>query len=139
MQPSYTKTSFLMFPGLQKSLNFARNFQYRYQNAFKIGFVLETRLQPRKIRFLMFKRRQDGSPNFLFVQKSSKILARRSLVQAASWKHPKAFQEPPKSFSKPSRDLPQPSRASRQAPERTPRTCFADLSTFLDRRHKSQS
>ena len=58
MQPSYTKTSFLTFPGLQKSS------QNRCQNAFKIGFVLDTLLEHQKIRFFMFKRHQDGSPKF---------------------------------------------------------------------------
>ena len=36
MQPSYMKTSFLTFPGLQKSS------QNRCQNAFKISFVFDT-------------------------------------------------------------------------------------------------
>ena len=56
MQPSHTKTSFLTFPGLQKSS------QNRCQNAFKISFVFDTRLEPQKIWFLMLKRRQNGSP-----------------------------------------------------------------------------
>ena len=60
MQPSHTKTSFLMFPGLQKSS------QNRCQNAFKIGFILDALLEPQKIWFLMLKRCQDGSPNFPF-------------------------------------------------------------------------
>ena len=45
MHPSYTKTSFLTFPGLQKSS------QNRCQYAFKIGFVLDTLLEPQKIHY----------------------------------------------------------------------------------------
>ena len=58
MQLSCTKTSFLTFTGLQKSS------QNRCQNAFKIGFVLDTLLEARKIRFFISKRRQDGSLKF---------------------------------------------------------------------------
>ena len=95
MQPSHTKTSFLTFPGLQKSS------QNRCQNAFKISFVFDTRLEPQRIWFLMLKRRQDGSPKFpIFCQKRLKILARtvfgpRCLLKASK-SLPRASQEPPK-------------------------------------------
>ena len=48
-----------------------------------------------------------------------------------------SLQEPAKSLPRavpePSRSPSQPSEASCQAPKRTPRACFADLSTFFDR------
>ena len=96
MQPSYTKTSFLTFTGLQKSS------QNRCQNAFKIGFILDTLLEPPKIRFLMLKRRQDGSPKFrIFFKIRLKILAmtvfgQRCLLEASK-SLPRASQEPPQS------------------------------------------
>ena len=58
MQPFHTKTSFLTFPDPRKSS------QNRCQNALKISFILDTLLEPQKIRFLMLKRRQDGRPKF---------------------------------------------------------------------------
>ena len=58
MQPFHTKTSFLTFPDPRKSS------QNRCQNALKISFILDTLLEPQKIRFLMLKRRQDGPPKF---------------------------------------------------------------------------
>ena len=96
MQPSYTKTSFLTVPGLQKSS------QNRCQNVFKISFVLETLLESPKIRFLKLKRRQDGSPKFHFFFKNRlKILAMtvfgpRCLLEASK-SLPRASRDPPKS------------------------------------------
>ena len=60
MQPSYTKASFLTFTGLQKSS------QNRCQNAFKIGFILDTLFKPQNIRFLNLTRLQDGPPKLSF-------------------------------------------------------------------------
>ena len=59
MQTFHTKTSFLTFPDPRKSS------QNRCQNALKISFILDTLLEPQKIRFLMLKGRQDGPPIFL--------------------------------------------------------------------------
>ena len=56
--------SFFTFPSLQKSS------QNRCQNALKISFILETLLEPQKIRFLMLKRRQDGPSKFPFFCKN---------------------------------------------------------------------
>ena len=50
--------SFLTFPGLPKSI---RN---RRQNAFKNGFILETLLEPQKIRFSKLKSSQEGPNKF---------------------------------------------------------------------------
>ena len=112
MQPSYTKTSFLTFSGLQKSS------QIRCQNAFKISFVLATLLEPQKIRFVTLKRRQDGSPKFpIFCKNCLKIVAMtvfgpRCLLEASK-NLLRASQEPPKSRpralerpSKPLKSLP---------------------------------
>ena len=110
--------SFLTFQDLRKSS------QNRCQNALKISFILDTLLEPQKIRFLMLKRRQDGRPKFLFF--FSKIVQKfylsRSLVQDASWKPPRACQEPPGSLPRavqgPSRGTQVPSRRSLQPPKR---------------------
>ena len=58
MQPFHTKTSFLTFTGLRKSS------QNRCKNAFKISFMLDTLLEPPKIRFSMLKSSQDGPQKF---------------------------------------------------------------------------
>ena len=95
--------SFFTFPDPRKSS------QNRCKNAFKISFMLDTLLEPSKIRFLMLKRRQDGPPNYQFflfnrpklidltvfgprwLPEASKTLPR------ASKSHPRASQEAPKS------------------------------------------
>ena len=58
MQPFHTKISFLMFTGPPKSS------QNRCENAFKIRFMLDTLLEPPKIRFSMLKSSQDGPQKF---------------------------------------------------------------------------
>ena len=58
MQPSYTKTSFWMFNGLQKSS------QNRCQKAFQFCAILKTLLETQKIRFSKLKTSQDGPQKF---------------------------------------------------------------------------
>ena len=133
MQPSYTKTSFLTFQALQKSS------PNRCQNAFKISFVFDTLLEPQKIRFLMLKRRQDGSPKFPSFSKNHQkivdmtVFGPRCLLEASK-SLPRACPEPPKSLpravSEPSRSPPKPSKASHEAHKRTPRACSPNFKTL---------
>ena len=115
MQPFHTKTSFLTFPDPRKSS------QNRCQNALKISFILDTLLEPQKIRFLMLKRRQDGPPKFpIFFKNRPKILALtvfgpRCLLEASK-KPPRLSQEPPRATQ-------EPPRAAQEPPKSLPRAC----------------
>ena len=118
MRPSYTKTSFLTVPGLQKSS------QNRCQNVFKISFVLDTLLESPKIRFLKLKRRQDGRPKFpfIFFKKRPEILpitvfGPRCLLEASK-SLPRASRDPPKSRSRALKKL---HAASQEPSQRLPR------------------
>ena len=107
MQPFHTKTSFLTFPDPRKSS------QNRCQNALKISFILDTLLEPQKIRFLMLKRRQDGPPKFpIFFKNRQKILALTVLgprcLLEASKKPPRPSQEPPRATQEPPRAAQEP-------------------------------
>ena len=139
MQPSYTKTSFLTFQALQKSS------PNRCQNAFKISFVLDTLLEPQKIRFLMLKRRQDGSPKFpIFSKNRQKIVAMtvfgpRCLLEASK-SLPKASQEPAKSLRRASQSLQETLHSLQKPPVRPPRGLQEPaLQTFLHSCHAPQS
>ena len=102
MHPSHTKTSFLTLPDPRKSS------QNRDQNVFKNSFILDTLLEPQKMRFLMVKGRQDGRPKFPFFSKIVNILQQNRLQIAtlaivgpgclleASKSLPRASQEPAK-------------------------------------------
>ena len=124
MQPSYTKTSFLTFTGLQKS---SKN---RCQNALKIGSILDTLLEPQKIRFLMLKSCQDGSPNFRFFFKNRiknlamTVFGLRCLLEASK-SLPRASQEPPQSPQEALRSLQEPPfRPPRGLQEPALQTCL---------------
>ena len=105
MQHFHTKTSFLTFPDPRKSS------QNRCQNALKISLILDTLLEPQKIRFLMLKRRQDGPHKFPFFFKNRpKILALtvfgpRCLLEA-SQRPPRPSQEPPRATQEPPKRRP---------------------------------
>ena len=120
MHPSYTKTYFLTFAGLQKSSS------NRCQNAFKIWIILDTLLEPQKIPFLMLKRRQDGSPNFQFFFKNRlKFLAMtvfdlRCLLKASK-SLPRVSQEPPKSLPGPPQSPQEALNSLQEPPFRPPR------------------
>ena len=103
----------------------------RFQNRYDLGYPLGT---PKNTIFDV-----KTSPRWLpkisdFFQKSCK----NSSYDGLWSKMPLgSLQEPAKSLPRavpePSRGPPQPSSASRWAPKRIPRACFADLSTFFDR------
>ena len=104
MQPFHTKTSFLTFPDPRKSS------QNRCQNALKISFILDTFLEPQKIRFLMLKRRQNGPPKFpIFFKNRPKIADNIAFCARCLLKASKSLS---RAVPEPSRDPPEPSRAS---------------------------
>ena len=107
-QPSHTKPSFLKFPSPWKLS------QNQYPNAFRISFILDTLLESPKVRLLMLKRRQDGSPSFLNFMK---IVEDLLYCYYGLWsKMPfRSLEEPPKSLP---RGAKRPSRST-QAPPRS--------------------
>ena len=108
----HTKTSFLTFPDPRK---WSRN---RRKNALKIRFILDTLLEHQQIQFLMMKRRQDGSPKFVFFfENRPQILALtvfgpRCLLEASK-KPPRPSQEPPRATQEP----PRAAQDSQEAPD----------------------
>ena len=117
MQPFHTKTSFLTFTGPRKSS------QNRCENAFKISFMLDTLLEPPKIRFSMLKSSQDGPQKFPKFSKIGKNRLPKPTVQHSdvgfaqhcrqnAIRRPKKCQKVsqtlPKTLPKPSPTLPQP-------------------------------
>ena len=126
MQPFHTKTSFLTFPDPRKSS------QNRCQNAFKISFILDTLLEPQKIRFLMLKRRQDGPPKFpIFLKNRQKILALTvlgpSCLLEASKRPPRPSQEPPRATQEPPRAAQEPRKRRPRALKRHPKAAKSRL------------
>jgi len=92
----------------------------------KISFILDTLLEPQKIRFLMLKRRQDGPPKFpIFLKKRQKILALTVLgprcLLEASKRPPRPSQEPPRATQ-------EPPRAAQEPRKRRPRALKRHLS-----------